>query len=207
MLVDDICTLIHVIIIDPTRADLVPQMIFFLRGWLWHCWLKWRKNFMKTFTQHMCFSFLPMRFLGVFINSLITFFNWCVNMVWTTKGTRCLVLYSFYKQRVSIMTLQKIHVISILGWTFVAKEASFKLKVLLGLPPLSLVDMLHMTNERYCFNRTLSFLWLALFGLLVCLDFGFCPLLFFSLFFWCFPFIMFGKVSSSSYLSPIFALD
>jgi hypothetical protein len=41
-------------------------------------------------------------FWGVFINMPMTFFHWCTNMAWTTKGNKGLMLCFFYKQRVSM---------------------------------------------------------------------------------------------------------
>jgi hypothetical protein len=48
---------------------------FFLEGWLWHWRFKWRKFFIETLTQRMCFFFFAIEIFGVFISKPITFFS------------------------------------------------------------------------------------------------------------------------------------
>jgi hypothetical protein len=72
-------------------------------------------------------------------------------MAWIRKGTRgppLSVLRSFYKQRV-LMALQRVQVTSILRWAIIVGEGSSRLGILLGLPTLSLVDMLDATNGGF----------------------------------------------------------
>jgi hypothetical protein len=47
------------------------------------------------------------------------------------------------------MALQIAHATSILKWAVIIGEGSLKLGVLLGLHPLSLVDMLHVIGESF----------------------------------------------------------
>lgn len=47
------------------------------------------------------------------------------------------------------MTLQRAQVVSISKWAVTAGEGSFGLGVLLGLPPLSLVTMLHASGGEF----------------------------------------------------------
>jgi len=49
------------------------------------------------------------------------------------------------------VALQKEQIASISIWTIITMEGSFKLGVLLGLAPLSLVDLLHLTSEGFSF--------------------------------------------------------
>jgi hypothetical protein len=81
------------------------------------------------------------------------FLHRCVNMVWTVKGNKNLLLSmlcSFYKQRVSI-ELQKTQVTTISKQAFTIGEGFSRLGVLLGLLPFSLIDMLHANGERFNF--------------------------------------------------------
>jgi hypothetical protein len=45
--------------------------------------------------------------------------------------------------------LQRVQAAAILRWTVIAGEGSFRLGLLSGLPPLSLVDMLHATGGSF----------------------------------------------------------
>jgi len=132
----------------------------------------------------------------------ITESAWClhfkmgVNMVWTAKGIKgrpFSVLHSFYKQNVGGITESAWRLHFKMGCY--CKESSFNLGVLSSLPPLSLVDSLHVTSGSI-FSGSLSSLWPAFVGLFACLIFGPCPLFFFFPFFRCVLFIKFGKVSS-----------
>ncbi len=63
----------------------------------------------------------------------------------------------------------------------------------MGLPTLSLVDLLHATGGGF------PFLFVAAsVGLFICLDFGSCPLFLLE----CFLLIKFGRVSSSFWSGP-----
>jgi hypothetical protein len=76
---------------------------------------------------------------------------------------------------------KKTQATSISSQAITAREASSRLGVLLGLPPLSLVDMIQTTSGG--FGTSIAFLCPTSFGLFACLDFGPCPLfLFLSLF-------------------------
>jgi hypothetical protein len=48
------------------------------------------------------------------------------------------------------MALQRARVASISRWAITVGKGSSKLGVLLGLPTLSLVDMLHVTSGGFC---------------------------------------------------------
>jgi hypothetical protein len=58
------------------------------------------------------------------------------------------MLYSFYGPKMSV-ALQKTQATSISSWAIIAREASSRLGVLLGLPPLSLVDMIQATSGGF----------------------------------------------------------
>ncbi len=78
------------------------------------------------------------------------FFHQCVNMAWTTKGIGRFplsMLCSFYKQKM-LLDLQRTQVVSILNWAITVREG-FRLGILWGLPPLSLIDMFHASGGGF----------------------------------------------------------
>ncbi len=144
------------------------------------------------------FFLLAIQVFGCFHQQVNNFFHQCANMAWTTKGTGgplLSLLCSFYKQRV-LMALQKIQVASILRHVVIAREGFFKLRVLLNLPLLFLVDMFHVTSGGFSF-QWLPFLLVAFLFWAICLPRLQSLALFFSSpFLRCFLFIKFGRVSS-----------
>jgi len=65
-----------------------------------------------------------------------------------TESPPLLVSHLFYNQKVS-MALQRTQATSISRQGFTTREGSSKLGGLLGLPPLSLVDMLHASSGGF----------------------------------------------------------
>jgi hypothetical protein len=79
------------------------------------------------------------------------FFHRCVNMVWTTKGTKgplLSVLHSFYKHKVS-MALQRAQATYISNRVVIVGEGSFRLGVLTSLSTLFFINMLHGTSGGF----------------------------------------------------------
>jgi len=75
-------------------------------GWPQQWWLKQKKDSMKINTLQTCLFFSLLRFLGVYINKLIIFF--IIMLAWhelqkALEVPPLLILYAFYKQRVSVM--------------------------------------------------------------------------------------------------------
>jgi hypothetical protein len=92
-----------------------------------------------------------------------------------------------------------LQVASILSGTI--GEGSSRLGVLLGLPPLSLVDMLHAIGGGFCLlSGCLNFVWQAYFWLLTCLDFGPCCLFLLLSLYLVFSFYEVCRVSTLSLL-------
>jgi len=106
--------------------------------------LMWRRDFIVTVTQQICFSLLPQKFLGVFTNKPTTFFinvlTWCGQQ----KAPKAL-LYQCYVPFINKKCL----------WHY--KESRpfpswdkllSRLGVLSNLPPLSIFDMFHAIGGR-----------------------------------------------------------
>jgi hypothetical protein len=87
-----------VIIIDPTQANLVSQVVFF------HGVIATMVTQVKEGPYHDCylanvFLLLAIEVFGCLHLQLDNIFHQCANMAWTTKGTKgphLLVLHSFY---------------------------------------------------------------------------------------------------------------
>jgi hypothetical protein len=97
--------------------------------------------------------FLPfvIKVFGYLHQEADNFLHQCGNVAWIAKGTGgppLSILCSFYNQSVS-MTLRRAQVVSISKWAVTAGEGSSGLGVLLGLPPLSLVNMLHASGGKF----------------------------------------------------------
>jgi hypothetical protein len=80
-----------------------------------------------------------------------------------------------------LMALQKVLAISIsVSARHVSgREGSFKLEALLGLPPLSLVDMLHVIGGFQWISGSLTSMWPTSFGLLLAWTLVLAPLFLF----------------------------
>jgi hypothetical protein len=79
-------------------------------------------------------------------------------MGWTSKGIGgppLSMLCSFYKEIVS-MVLWRVKIASISRWVIIAREGFSRLGVLSSLPPLSLVNMLHMIGGGLVLNGSFS---------------------------------------------------
>jgi hypothetical protein len=82
------------------------HMLHCFVGWLQQWRLIKRKDFIEIGILKTCFSFLPLRFLGVYINKPIKKNYHCANMAWVPKGFKSFplsVLCAFYKQTVIVV--------------------------------------------------------------------------------------------------------
>jgi hypothetical protein len=149
-LVDGIHTLVDVIIVDPTWANLV-SWVAFSRGVVVIVAVHVKEGLYYNSYPMDMFFFLAIEIFGCFQQWSDNFLRWCANMVWIGKGTESFllsVLRSFYRQRMS-MALSRTQATSISRWVVTTGEGSSRLGVLSGLTPLSLVDMLQATNGGF----------------------------------------------------------
>ncbi len=138
-----------VIIVDPIQVDLVFRDFF---SWVVMIVLTQVKegHYCDHYPMYIIFP-LTIEVFECFDQQFNNFLHQCVNMAWMTKGIRGLplsMLCSFYTQKM-LVDLQRVQVSSILNWAITIREGFFRLGTLWGLPPLSLIDMLHANGGDF----------------------------------------------------------
>jgi len=126
-----ICTLVDVVIIDPTHVDLLPRFCT-IQGFVAFDAAQAKKRSYRN--RHSTNQFLPftIEIFGCLHKQANVFLHECANVIWSLKGPKDLplfVLVNFLHQRISI-TVQRMQACSILSWVVVIGLATSQL------PPL-----------------------------------------------------------------------
>jgi hypothetical protein len=111
---DGICTLVDIVIVNPTRVDLLPQSCATQRFAAFNAAQAKKRSYCN---QHHVDQFLPLavEVFGCLHKQMEVFLHNCANVIWSLKGPKGLPFLSWlFRQKISI-TLQRLQASSILS--------------------------------------------------------------------------------------------
>ncbi len=142
-----ICTLVDIIIVNPTRAYLLPQS-YAIQGFA-------TSNAAKAKERSYCnrhpinqFLSLAIEVFGYLHKYADVFLHDCANATWSLKGTKCphlSTLVTFFHQKVSI-TLQRMQASFILNQVVVVGLVLSQLPPCQDTPPITMADLLQVVD-------------------------------------------------------------
>ncbi len=138
LLIDGICTLANVIIINPTQVDLVSQTTSFHRV-VTKMVTQAKEGFYHNQHPINTFFSLTIEVFGCIHQQAYDFLHRCASMAWSPKGTNGLpliILLAFYRWKMSI-ALQKVRIAFILRHIIIASEGSSRFTGLSSFSSLS----------------------------------------------------------------------
>jgi len=142
-----ICTLIDVVIVNPTRADLLPRSCT-IQGFVASDVTQAKER--SYCNQHPTNQFIPLviEIFGCLHKHVNVFLHDCANAIWSLKGTKGFhlsTLVTFLRQKF-LITLQRMQSPSILNRAIIIGLITSQLPPLQNTPPITMIDLLQVVG-------------------------------------------------------------